>query len=86
MKSSNTGRRGRKKSMPWEMEWNMLGETKGCILKVVMARVDESEWTEMTTNLEEVVSVVGAVVIGEAGAGKPEKSNLDELIDEGNKP
>lgn len=39
----------------------------------------------MTASIEEgvLVSVVGAVIIGEAGVGKPKKSNLGRLVDEG---
>lgn len=47
--------------------------------------MDDSEWTELTANIEEVivVSVVRALVEGETGIGKLEKSNLDRLVDEG---
>jgi len=44
-----------------------------------------SEWLELFVSVEEGVlaSVVGAVVKGGAGVGKPSKSNSDRLFDEG---
>lgn len=56
----------------------MLGERKGCFLKV-----DDWEWIELAASIEEgiLVPVHKAAVKGEAGVGTPDTSNLDRLPD-----
>lgn len=47
--------------------------------------MDDSEWIKLTANIGEgvLVSVVRAMIKGEAGVGKSMKSNLNGLADEG---